>query len=165
VQGHRASDGRRPIPYTRRYLGTLRNHFSTVGVNGVNEMVRNFTRDATDISDPQVTCSRSPCSKSCASGCAAIRRGNDQLIPRDEIVLCNGDVVRVVGKRELLDDIRRELGNSAKELVHPNPGPIFLGIFLAERFACGRQSVPLPCSCGRRWNSMAIHTACRSGPN
>ena len=30
------------FPYTRRYLGTLRNHFSTIGVNGVNEMVRNL---------------------------------------------------------------------------------------------------------------------------
>lgn len=30
------------FPYTKRYLGTLRNHFSTLGVNGVNEMVRNF---------------------------------------------------------------------------------------------------------------------------
>ncbi|WP_413044274.1 ribonucleoside triphosphate reductase [Pseudomonas sp. YJ42] len=33
-------------PYTKRYLGTLRNHFSTVGVNGLHEMVRNFTEDA-----------------------------------------------------------------------------------------------------------------------
>src|SRR5699024_12318447 len=30
-------------PYTRRYLGHLGNHFSTLGVNGMNEMVRNFT--------------------------------------------------------------------------------------------------------------------------
>ncbi|KAA5604464.1 ribonucleoside triphosphate reductase [Roseospira marina] len=37
------------FPYTRRYLGTLRNHFSTLGVNGVNEMIRNFTGDAEDI--------------------------------------------------------------------------------------------------------------------
>ncbi|CAM5232496.1 anaerobic ribonucleoside triphosphate reductase [Streptomyces xanthochromogenes] len=36
-------------PYTKRYLGTLRNHFSTIGVNGINEMIRNFTRDAHDI--------------------------------------------------------------------------------------------------------------------
>lgn len=36
-------------PYSRRYLGTLRNHFSTLGVNGVNEMIRNFTGDAEDI--------------------------------------------------------------------------------------------------------------------
>ncbi|MDE1978383.1 MAG: ribonucleoside triphosphate reductase, partial [Betaproteobacteria bacterium] len=40
------------FPYTRRYLGTLRNHFSTLGVNGINEMIRNFTRDAQDISSP-----------------------------------------------------------------------------------------------------------------
>ncbi|HRO32108.1 MAG TPA: ribonucleoside triphosphate reductase [Brevundimonas sp.] len=37
------------FPYTKRYLGTLRNHFSTLGVNGVNEMIRNFTDDAHDI--------------------------------------------------------------------------------------------------------------------
>ena len=39
------------FPYTKRYLGTLRNHFSTLGVNGINEMVRNFTHDAYDITD------------------------------------------------------------------------------------------------------------------
>jgi ribonucleoside-triphosphate reductase len=37
------------FPYTKRYLGTLRNHFSTIGVNGVNEMIRNFSGDAHDI--------------------------------------------------------------------------------------------------------------------
>ena len=37
------------FPYTRRYLGTLRNHFSTLGVNGINEMIRNFTADRHDI--------------------------------------------------------------------------------------------------------------------
>ena len=37
------------FPYTKRYLGTLRNHFSTIGVNGINEMIRNFTADAEDI--------------------------------------------------------------------------------------------------------------------
>ena len=40
------------FPYTKRYLGTLRNHFSTVGVNGINEMIRNFTRDEEDITTP-----------------------------------------------------------------------------------------------------------------
>ncbi|TAL88218.1 MAG: ribonucleoside triphosphate reductase [Candidimonas sp.] len=40
------------FPYTRRYLGTLRNHFSTLGVNGVNEMVRNFTNDTHDLTSP-----------------------------------------------------------------------------------------------------------------
>ena len=37
------------FPYTKRYLGTLRNHFSTIGVNGINEMIRNFTDDKEDI--------------------------------------------------------------------------------------------------------------------
>lgn len=37
------------FPYTKRYLGTLRNHFSTIGINGVNEMIRNFSDDAEDI--------------------------------------------------------------------------------------------------------------------
>ncbi|MDR0631759.1 MAG: ribonucleoside triphosphate reductase [Holosporaceae bacterium] len=37
------------FPFTKRYLGTLRNHFSTIGVNGINEMIRNFTNDQHDI--------------------------------------------------------------------------------------------------------------------
>ena len=32
-------------PYTKRYLGTLRNHFSTIGLNGLHEMLRNFSDD------------------------------------------------------------------------------------------------------------------------
>ncbi|NNN07431.1 MAG: ribonucleoside triphosphate reductase [Elusimicrobia bacterium] len=41
------------FPYTRRYLGTLRNHFSTIGINGVNEMIRNFTGGESDITSAQ----------------------------------------------------------------------------------------------------------------
>ena len=41
------------FPYTKRYLGTLRNHFSTLGVNGINEMIRNFSGDAHDITTPE----------------------------------------------------------------------------------------------------------------
>ncbi len=40
-------------PYTARYLPFLRNHFSTIGVNGMNEMVRNFTEDQHDLTDEQ----------------------------------------------------------------------------------------------------------------
>ena len=36
-------------PYTKRYLGTFRSHFSTIGVNGINEMIRNFTSDRENI--------------------------------------------------------------------------------------------------------------------
>ena len=39
-------------PYTKRYLPHFRNHFSTIGVNGLNEMIRNYTADEeTIISD------------------------------------------------------------------------------------------------------------------
>ena len=41
------------FPFTKRYLGTLDNHFSTLGVNGMNEMVRNFTHDTYDLTDPR----------------------------------------------------------------------------------------------------------------
>ncbi len=41
------------FPYTKRYLGTLRNHFSTIGINGVNEMIRNYTGDAYDITSDE----------------------------------------------------------------------------------------------------------------
>ncbi len=39
------------FPFTKRYLGTLRNHFSTIGVNGINEMIMNFTDGAHNIAD------------------------------------------------------------------------------------------------------------------
>lgn len=68
-----------------------------------------------------------------------IFRSGMEILPTAGTVVELGDVVRVVGKRELLDDIREELGNSVKELVHPNPAPIFLGIFLGVMLG----SVPL----------------------
>jgi len=40
-------------PYTARYLRHFRNHFSTIGVNGINEMIRNFTDDKEDIAGDQ----------------------------------------------------------------------------------------------------------------
>ncbi len=36
-------------PYTYRYLPGFNNHFSTIGINGVNEMIRNFTGDTSAI--------------------------------------------------------------------------------------------------------------------
>ncbi len=38
-------------PYTARYLPGFDNHFSTIGVNGMNEMIRNFTGDRHTIAD------------------------------------------------------------------------------------------------------------------
>lgn len=40
------------FPYTKRYLGSLHNHFSTIGVNGINEAIRNFTNDKHNIATP-----------------------------------------------------------------------------------------------------------------
>lgn len=37
-------------PYTKRYLPHLRNHFSTIGINGMNEMLRNFSADTLNTS-------------------------------------------------------------------------------------------------------------------
>ena len=39
------------LPYTKRYLGTLHNHFSTIGVNGANEACLNFL--GKDLSDSE----------------------------------------------------------------------------------------------------------------
>ena len=39
------------FPFTKRYLGTLRNHFSTIGVNGINEMILNYTDGKHNIAD------------------------------------------------------------------------------------------------------------------
>ncbi|PBI87889.1 Anaerobic ribonucleoside-triphosphate reductase [Flavobacterium sp. ACN2] len=38
-------------PYTQRYLKHFRNHFSTIGVNGMNEMVLNFSEGKQNITD------------------------------------------------------------------------------------------------------------------
>lgn len=40
------------FPYTKHFLGTLRNHFSTIGINGVNEAIRNLTEDRENIATP-----------------------------------------------------------------------------------------------------------------
>ena len=39
------------FPFTKRYLGTLRNHFSTIGVNGINEMILNYTEGKHNVAD------------------------------------------------------------------------------------------------------------------
>lgn len=38
-------------PYSKRYLKGFQNHFSTIGVNGMNEMIRNFSNDQMNIAD------------------------------------------------------------------------------------------------------------------
>ncbi len=41
------------FPFTKRYLGSLDNHFSTIGINGMNELVRNYSGGEYDITDPR----------------------------------------------------------------------------------------------------------------
>ncbi len=41
------------FPYTKHYLSSLRNHFSTIGLSGLNEAVRNFSDDTLDLTMPE----------------------------------------------------------------------------------------------------------------
>lgn len=59
-----------------------------------------------------------------------IFRSGIEILPTRGTTVEFGDTVRVVGKRDLLPEVRNELGNSVKELAHPNTIPIFVGIFL-----------------------------------
>lgn len=36
-------------PYTKRYLGTFEHHFNTIGINGMNEMLLNFSNGVLDM--------------------------------------------------------------------------------------------------------------------
>jgi putative transport protein len=59
-----------------------------------------------------------------------IFRAGIEILPTRGTTVEFGDTVRIVGKRELLPEIRNELGNSVQELAHPNTVPVFVGIFL-----------------------------------
>lgn len=59
-----------------------------------------------------------------------IIRAGIEILPTHDTVVEMGDMLRIVGKRQLLNEIRNELGNSVKELTTPNSIPIFLGIVL-----------------------------------
>lgn len=59
-----------------------------------------------------------------------IIRAGIEILPTTDTVVEMGDMLRIVGKRDLLDEIRNELGNSVRELTTPNTFPIFIGIFL-----------------------------------
>ena len=59
-----------------------------------------------------------------------IFRAGMEILPTRGTTVEFGDTVRIVGKRELLPEIRNELGNSVQELAHPNTIPVFVGIFL-----------------------------------
>ncbi len=58
-----------------------------------------------------------------------IFRSGMKLLPTQKTTLELGDTVRVVGKKDILNEVRKELGDSVKELAKPNVASIFLGIF------------------------------------
>lgn len=41
------------FPYTKRYLSSFRNHFSTIWLNGMNEAIANFTQGSSDLCDSE----------------------------------------------------------------------------------------------------------------
>lgn len=59
-----------------------------------------------------------------------IYRSGMEILPTEKTTLELGDTLKIVGKTDVLEDIKNELGNSVKELAIPNVIPIFLGIFI-----------------------------------
>ncbi|MDR3128779.1 MAG: putative transporter [Tannerellaceae bacterium] len=59
-----------------------------------------------------------------------IFRSGMKILPTLETTLELGDTIRVIGKKEILNDIKKELGDSVNELAKPNIISIFFGIFV-----------------------------------
>lgn len=57
-----------------------------------------------------------------------IFRNGTELMPTEEDSIEFGDTVRIVGEKKSLPEVANLLGNSLKELSHPNILPIFMGI-------------------------------------
>ncbi|MDR2962578.1 MAG: putative transporter [Bacteroidales bacterium] len=58
-----------------------------------------------------------------------VYRNGIEILPTRSTTIELGDTVKVVGKKEVLKDVKRELGDSIKELSKPNIVAVFLGIF------------------------------------
>ena len=59
-----------------------------------------------------------------------IFRSGMKILPTLHTTLELGDTIKVVGKKEVLDDVRKELGDSVNELAKPNIMSVFIGIFV-----------------------------------
>ena len=57
-----------------------------------------------------------------------IDRAGFEMFPSSDIRLCFGDTVNATGTESALASFEKELGNSEKDLEHPNIVPIFIGI-------------------------------------
>jgi putative transport protein len=59
-----------------------------------------------------------------------IFRSGMKILPNLHTTLELGDTLRIVGKKEVMDEVRKELGDSVNELAKPNLISIFIGIFV-----------------------------------
>ena len=59
-----------------------------------------------------------------------VYRTGMEILPTKQTTLEIGDHVRIVGKKSVMDDIKKEIGDSIHEWSHPNIIVLFLGIFL-----------------------------------
>lgn len=57
-----------------------------------------------------------------------IFRAGMEIMPKEEDSIEFGDTLRIVGERKVLREVSKLLGNSMKELAHPNIIPILIGI-------------------------------------
>ncbi|OGV39119.1 MAG: hypothetical protein A2020_13575 [Lentisphaerae bacterium GWF2_45_14] len=57
-----------------------------------------------------------------------VERAGFEMFPSAGLKLCFGDTVTATGPESALAELEKELGNSEKDLEHPNLVPIFIGI-------------------------------------
>ena len=57
-----------------------------------------------------------------------IDRAGFEMFPSPSMRLCFGDTVNATGTESALTSLEKELGNSEKDLEHPNIVPVFIGI-------------------------------------
>ncbi len=65
-----------------------------------------------------------------AANITRIYRAGFEVLPTKRTTIEVGDAVRVVGKKEIMPQIKAELGDSISEWSHPNIIPLFMGIAL-----------------------------------
>ncbi|MCH4896596.1 putative transporter [Marinilabiliaceae bacterium JC040] len=65
-----------------------------------------------------------------------IFRSGVEIMPSLNTSIEFGDRVRVIGEVDTMPEIKKEIGNSIKELVHPNVIPLFAGIFVGVILGC-----------------------------
>jgi putative transport protein len=64
-----------------------------------------------------------------AANITRIYRSGIEILPTLHTTLELGDSIKIVGKKDSLDEVKKEFGNSVKELAKPNIFSVFLGIF------------------------------------